>query len=126
MATVKSQSILFLVLNLLVSLVLSNASAAVGGRKTEAAVIPGWWPIEDLNAPEVKELAKFALAEHNKKAGSSLEFGHVLRGETQAVSGTNYWLIIAAKDGAVSGTYDAIVLVKPSKHFKKLVSFKKL
>ncbi|KAI8524980.1 hypothetical protein RHMOL_Rhmol13G0191900 [Rhododendron molle] len=120
--TIKSESII-LILTLLVPLVLSDVSAAVGGRK--AAMVGGWRQIKDLNAPEVQEAAQFAVTEYNKEAGTHLDYQSVVSGETQVVAGTNYRLMIAAKDGAVPGNYEAVVWVKPWAHYKNLTSFRK-
>lgn len=121
--TIKSKSVI-LILTLLVPLVLSDVSATAGGRK--APLMGGWRQIKDLNAPEVQEAAQFAVTEYNKEAGANLEYQKVVNGETQVVAGTNYRLVIAAKDGAVSGNYKAVVWVKPWAHFKNLTSFTKV
>ncbi|KAG5516307.1 hypothetical protein RHGRI_037125 [Rhododendron griersonianum] len=102
--TIKSESII-LILTLLFPL---DVSAAVGGRKA-AAMAGGWRQIKDLNAPEVQEAAQFAITEYNKEAATNLEYQRVVSGETQVVDGTNYRLVIAAKDGAISGNYEAVV-----------------
>ncbi|KAL6990665.1 hypothetical protein U1Q18_008784 [Sarracenia purpurea var. burkii] len=125
MTTLRSQSAL-LMLNIFVPFILSGVSAAVGDRKSPAVAVGRWRPIKNLNAPEVQDVAQFAVAEHNKEASSSLEFQRVVRGETQVVSGTNYRLVIETKDGAVSENYEAVVWVKPWEHYRNLTSFKKL
>lgn len=119
--TIKSESII-LILTLLVPL---DVSAAVGGPKA-AAMAGGWRQIKDLNAPEVQEAAQFAVTEYNKEAATNLEYQRVANGETQVVDGTNYRLVIAAKDGAISGNYEAVVWVKPWAHYRNLTSFRKV
>lgn len=118
--TIKSESSIILILTLLVPLVLSDVSAV---RK--AALVGGWRQIKDLNAPEVQEAAQFAVTEHNKEAGTNLEYQRVVKGETQVVAGTNYRLVIAAKDGTVTKNYEAVVWVKPWAHYRNLTSFTK-
>ncbi|KAA8520188.1 hypothetical protein F0562_014444 [Nyssa sinensis] len=106
--TVKSQYLL-LVLPLLA--IFFNVSAAVGGRKE--ALVGGWSPIENPKDPQVREIGEFAVNEHNKQAKTDLKFDSVVRGETQVVAGTNYRLIIAAKEGGVLNNYQAVVWDKP-------------
>ncbi|XP_058198973.1 cysteine proteinase inhibitor 1-like [Rhododendron vialii] len=120
--TLKSQS-LILLLSLLSPFLLS--AAALGGNQASTP-LGGWQPIENVSAPEVIETAQFAVAEHNKKADSTLKFRSVVRGEYQVVAGMNYRLIIAAKDGGVAGKYEAVVYVRPWEHYKSLTSFTKV
>lgn len=89
-------------------------------------MVGGWRQIKDLNAPEVQEAAQFAVTEYNKEAATNLEYQRVVNGETQVVAGTNYRLVIAAKDGAISGNYEAVVWVKPWAHYRNLTSFRKV
>ncbi|XAR53853.1 hypothetical protein NMG60_11022555 [Bertholletia excelsa] len=119
--TPKSLSSLFTLLILVATFVLfADALGEAGG-------LGGWQRIENLNDPEVQDVAKYAVTEHNKQAGTDLKFQKVVRGETQVVSGVNYRLEIAAKDGAGgSGRYRAVVWVKPWQHFKNLTSFEKI
>ncbi|KAF7149948.1 hypothetical protein RHSIM_Rhsim02G0099800 [Rhododendron simsii] len=83
-------------------------------------------PIKNVSAPEVIETAQFAVAEHNKKADSTLKFRSVVRGEYQVVAGMNYRLIIAAKDGGIAGKFEAVVYARPWAHYKRLTSFTKV
>ncbi|KAL7212361.1 hypothetical protein ACSBR2_015113 [Camellia fascicularis] len=129
--TLKSKSIpllltLTLTLTLLVPFVLSDVSAAYGGRKEAAGAVGGWLLIKNLKAAEVQEVAQFAVSGHNKQANAKLVLERVVRGETKVVSGTNYRLVIAAKDGGVTSKYEAIVWVKPREHYRNLTSFIKL
>ncbi|KAH7858713.1 hypothetical protein Vadar_027042 [Vaccinium darrowii] len=77
-------------------------SAAFSGNQEASAPLGGWRPIENVTAPEVIEVAQFAVAEHNNQTGSMLKFERVVSGEYQVVAGENYRLIIAAMDGAVA------------------------
>lgn len=90
---------------------------------SQRAVTGGWWPIEDTKDSTVQEIGKFAVSEHNKEADTGLKYVDVLSGETQVVAGTNYRLVIAAKDGVVSNKYQAVVWDKPWLKFRNLTSF---
>ncbi|XP_075521574.1 cysteine proteinase inhibitor 1-like [Primulina tabacum] len=86
-------------------------------------------PIPNVNVPEVLEIARFAVSEHNKKANVQLEFVKAVKGETQVVEGTNYRLVIIANDkaaGNAPGNYEAVVWDMPWKHFRELSSFVKV
>ncbi|XP_057499459.1 cysteine proteinase inhibitor 1-like [Actinidia eriantha] len=115
----KSQQTL-LILTLLVPYLFS---AALGGRNE---AVGGWQPIKDLSAPEVQDVAQFAVTEHNKEASTNLELASVVKGEKQVVSGINYRLTILAEDGGNSGNYVAVVWVRPWLHSRNLTSFEKL
>ncbi|KAL3845466.1 hypothetical protein ACJIZ3_002869 [Penstemon smallii] len=95
------------------------ATAAFG-----ISIVGHWRPIENPNDPGVVEIAKFAVAEHNKEAHAALGFVSVVKGETQVVAGTKYRLVISAKDGSATKNYDALVWDKPWEKFRKLVFFK--
>ncbi|KAK4492811.1 hypothetical protein RD792_000136 [Penstemon davidsonii] len=43
-----------------------------------------WLPLQNPNDPHVVEIAKFAVAEHNKEAKASLVFITVVKGERQS------------------------------------------
>nr|WFP52518.1 cystatin [Aristotelia chilensis] len=88
-------------------------------------LVGGWTPIKNVKDPHVKEIGEFAVDAYNKGSKAALKFETVISGETQVVSGTNYKLIVAAKDGeAVSKNYEAVVWEKPWVNFKNLTSFK--
>ncbi|GMY36707.1 cysteine proteinase inhibitor 5-like [Fagus crenata] len=106
---------------LLTLLILSIYSTALGGR---GSVVGGWQPIQDISDPHVTEIGEYAVDEYNKESKSELSFVSVVKGETQVVSGTNYRLTVAAKDGDVTNNYEAIVWEKPWESFKNLTSFK--
>ncbi|XP_059317738.1 cysteine proteinase inhibitor 1-like [Lycium ferocissimum] len=101
-----------------------HTSAALGGGK--GGLLGGWSPITDTNDRQVVEIGKFAVDEHNKEAESKLLFKRVVKGETQVVAGTNYRLVISAKDGSHSDKYLATVWDKPWENYRNLTSFKKL
>ncbi|KAG6641870.1 cysteine proteinase inhibitor 5 [Carya illinoinensis] len=95
-------------------------STAAGPR---GPLVGGWQPIKNVKDPHVKEIGEFAVSEYNKASSASLKFQNVVKGETQVVSGTNYRLVVVAKDGGVTKNYQAIVWEKPWENFKKLTSF---
>ncbi|MCD7454462.1 hypothetical protein HAX54_024901 [Datura stramonium] len=74
-----------------------HASASLGGGK--GGLLGGWTPITDTKDRHVVEIGKFAVDQHNKESESNLVFKRVVKGETQVVAGTNYRLVISAKDG---------------------------
>ncbi|XP_043692776.1 uncharacterized protein LOC122643193 [Telopea speciosissima] len=84
----------------------------------------GWQPLKDVNDPEVQEIGKFAVTEHNKEAKVDLQFGAVKKGEFQLVNGRNYRLLVTAKDHNIESDYNAKVYVDLT-NTKKLVSFTK-
>ncbi|XP_047326312.1 cysteine proteinase inhibitor 1-like [Impatiens glandulifera] len=94
--------------------------------KVNSAALGGWEPISDPKDSEIVEIGKYAISEYNIEAKTTLEFNSVVKGDTQVVAGTNYRLVIAAKDGEVVGKYEAIVWDKPWEKFRKLISFQKL
>ncbi|KAH9685368.1 hypothetical protein KPL70_013931 [Citrus sinensis] len=87
-------------------------------------MVGGWKPIEDPKEKHVMEIGQFAVTEYNKRSKSALKFESVEKGETQVVSGTNYWLILVVKDGPSTKKFEAVVWEKPWEHFKSLTSFK--
>ncbi|KAK4439439.1 Cysteine proteinase inhibitor 1 [Sesamum alatum] len=120
----KSPSLLFVFLAILLVSALSEASP-VWKRKT---AVGGWQSIDNPKDPQVVEIANFAVTEHNKEASTALAFEAVVKGEKQVVAGTNYRLVIAAKDGSATSSkqYQAVVWDKPLQKFRKLVSFEEI
>ncbi|KAM1154808.1 hypothetical protein ACFX19_037751 [Malus domestica] len=95
----------------------------------------GWWPIENISDPHVKEIAEFAVSEYNEQAKgqNKLAFERVVRGDRQLVAGMNYRLVISAKnksvadpDDATPAEYEGIVWERTWLHFKQLTSFHRL
>lgn len=105
---------------LLVASPVPNVSAA------KVSLVGRWQPIKEPKDPYVQEIGKFAVTEHNKEAKTNLVYKTVIKGETQVVAGTNYRLIISAKDGASSDEYQAVVWDKPWEHFRNLTSFQNI
>ncbi|KAF5742117.1 Cysteine proteinase inhibitor 5 [Tripterygium wilfordii] len=89
-----------------------------------AALVGGWGPIKDLNDPHVKEIADFAVTEHNKAANASLKLQSVVHGEEQVVAGTNYKLVLEVMDGKAKKKFEVVVWEKPWQHFMNVTSFK--
>lgn len=79
---------------------------------TAAQAASDWQTMPDVNAPKVRELADFAVAEHNRKIGRIVNLDKILTAEQQVVDGgMNYRLYINVS-GFTTGTYKAIVLEK--------------
>ncbi|KAK6774886.1 hypothetical protein RDI58_025887 [Solanum bulbocastanum] len=92
--TIKLFSVFSLTLSIiLISSIFFHFSAALGG------VAGGWTPLNDVNSPDVVAIGQFAVNEHNKEAGTKLQFQSITKGESQVVAGINYRLVINAKDG---------------------------
>ncbi|KAL0306949.1 UNVERIFIED_CONTAM: Cysteine proteinase inhibitor 1 [Sesamum radiatum] len=100
----------------------------VASPLNEAFPVGGWKPIDNPKDPKVVEIANFAVTEHNKVARTALAFESVVKGETQVVAGTNYRLVIAAKDGSAADSkqYRALVWDKPWLKFRILLSFEEI
>ncbi|KAF9623976.1 hypothetical protein IFM89_007419 [Coptis chinensis] len=91
---------------LLLSLIFFQVSTGSFGVSRMGRV-GGWTPIKDIKDPEVQDIGKFAVTEHNKEEKTELRFVQVVRGESQVVAGFNYRLILAAVDGSVTTNYQA-------------------
>ncbi|KFK26534.1 hypothetical protein AALP_AA8G261400 [Arabis alpina] len=91
----------------------------------EGGLLGGWKPIKDVSDPNVVDIAKYAISEHNKVSKPGLVYEKVVQGKQQVVAGTKYSLVIAAKSrGGGSKNYEAVVWDKPYEKFRKLESFK--
>ncbi|MCE5167191.1 hypothetical protein HAX54_041840, partial [Datura stramonium] len=88
---------IFGTLLVVIATILLHVSDAQGGRKE--VIVGGGKPITDVTAPEIVEIGKFAVDEHNKKAKTNLVFQKIIKGESQVVEGIHYQLVIMAKDG---------------------------
>ncbi|XP_047326316.1 cysteine proteinase inhibitor 1-like [Impatiens glandulifera] len=88
----------------------------------------GWSPISNPNKPIFGVIGKFAVSEHNTEAKTNLKFVKVVKGDIEvAVGGTEYRLVIAAKNGGAIGNYKALVLeTTGTTKFRKLSYFTKL
>ncbi|KAL3820806.1 hypothetical protein ACJIZ3_006711 [Penstemon smallii] len=120
---VKSRSILFVLLTILVASISYQTSAKGVGSNN----VGGWKPVPSTKDRYVVSIAKFALAEHNKRANDALVFVAVVKGELLTAGGKKYKLEISAKEaGAASKNYEAVVLDRHWKKPRQLTSFKKL
>lgn len=101
---------------LLLPLLLVTIYSALGAITIgEAAgkTYPGDWEPININNGNVKDIAKFAVAQHDKKYKAKLQLSRVLKAEYQAVaSGIDYKLILEILDGRAKVKYEAIVLEK--------------
>ncbi|PHU16834.1 Cysteine proteinase inhibitor 1 [Capsicum chinense] len=120
---IKFNPILGTLILVVIVTVLLHVCDAQGGLRV-VVIVGGWKPITNLTDPEVVEIGKFAVDEHNKEAKTKLEYQEIIKGESQVVSGTNYRLIITAKDGDSPHNYLAEVWNKPWKKFRNLTSFR--
>ncbi|GLT55644.1 hypothetical protein SLA2020_287470 [Shorea laevis] len=76
------------------------------------------------NSVKIENLARFAVAEHNKKENSALEFKKVVNAKEQVVSGMMYYITLEAMDGDKKKVYEAKVWEKPWLNFKEVQEFK--
>ncbi|CAL9074166.1 unnamed protein product [Musa acuminata var. zebrina] len=112
--------LLFLLLSAVVS-----TSHALASAPSSRKALGGWTPIKNTDDPHVREIAEFAIAEHNNQANASLALSKVVKGETQVVAGTNYRLVLQVKDASGARVkYQAVVWEKPWENFRQLTSFK--
>ncbi|CAL0301102.1 unnamed protein product [Lupinus luteus] len=51
-----------------------------------SAIIGGWTPIKNINDPHVKEIANFAVTEHNKQSRDKLKLGSISKEFSNLVS----------------------------------------
>ncbi|KAG6402306.1 hypothetical protein SASPL_139184 [Salvia splendens] len=112
-------------------LMLAGMTAAAVSSISKAAMaeqlLGGWTPVKDPSAPEYFQLATFAVSEGNKRIEEALTLESVLKVETQVVAGTNYRLILTARDQRPkSNNYEAIVFSQAAPTSLQLTSFKPL
>ncbi|PRQ29133.1 putative Cystatin domain-containing protein [Rosa chinensis] len=114
---------------LLLSLFLFGFLLAVGAVSFDASfgpVVGAPWPV-NINDPEVKEIAEFAVSEFNKESGKTLVFQKVVSGLGQDVAGVTYDLVIAVRDESLPSSpivnYACYVWERSWENFRKLESF---
>ncbi|KAL3848988.1 hypothetical protein ACJIZ3_010870 [Penstemon smallii] len=116
--------------SLLVFLLVSIlATATFDGVKGTSLI--AWLPLQNPNDPHVVENAKFAVAEHNKEAKTSLVFITVVKGERQSgesqlIFGSKYRLLISAKDGGATAPKNYQAVVSERRWGKELISFQEI
>ncbi|KAL0284267.1 UNVERIFIED_CONTAM: Cysteine proteinase inhibitor A [Sesamum radiatum] len=82
-------------------------------------------PIPVEVTPEINDLGRFAVEEHNKRERTLLAFKKVLSAERQLVKGYNYYLTLeAANELEKVHLYEATVFVSGENNFKELTEFK--
>ncbi|KAJ9566353.1 hypothetical protein OSB04_002319 [Centaurea solstitialis] len=79
----------------------------------------GAWDVEEYY---LKELGEYAVATHNLESQHQLTFQKVI--DCDHLSKLNHKLTIAASEGGVTHTYEAVVCYKPWDQYKELISFK--
>ncbi|XP_074561991.1 putative cysteine proteinase inhibitor 7 [Curcuma longa] len=104
----------------------SDSSRQLLSFTRQPGVLVGEWePIRNASGdPEVRGIAEFAVAEHNREAKRQLRFVSVVEGEEQVVAGMKYRLVLRARDGGgKEAEYEAVVWEKALKKFRQLISF---
>ncbi|KAL9155759.1 hypothetical protein ABFS82_09G026900 [Erythranthe guttata] len=88
-------------------------------------MVGGWFPIVNLNDPEIVKAAKFALKKYNETAHTKLHLLRLISGEMQIVQGSNLKLVIEANDGlpVAPGIYKAFIFARPSKRNRFVLKF---
>lgn len=79
-------------------------------------------PVYGVEKTYFKELGEYAVACHNLVSQQQLTFQKVI--SCDSLPGFSHKLTIAAADGAVTHTYEAVVCYKPIIQYTKLISFK--
>ncbi|KAF8414208.1 hypothetical protein HHK36_002208 [Tetracentron sinense] len=106
------------------NLLLHGASAV---RVRDASLIIGdWEPVKDVKDSHIREIGQFAVSEHNKETNNKLQFGIVVSGKFQIVSGINYRLNISAIHLSEANMYEVEVFEQEWKKIMKLTSFKQI
>ncbi|KAM0824179.1 hypothetical protein ACQ4PT_070380 [Festuca glaucescens] len=76
------------------------------------------------DGPEAVDLARFAVAEHNRKTNAAVEFERLLKVRQQVVAGRLHYFIIEAKEGEARKLYKAIVWERAWEKYRGLRDFK--
>lgn len=77
------------------------------------AVPGGWSPITNINDPYVRQIAEFAVNDHDKRTGQNFKLQRVIKGQSQVVAGVRYDLTFAVTDGSASHIIEATVQDQP-------------
>nr|XP_028946349.1 cysteine proteinase inhibitor 1-like [Malus domestica] len=98
---------LLLILTTLFYLSIAATAYGVGGGREEHHYPPGYqplrggyYPIENLNNPHLREIMDFAVSEYNKIHDKKLVFQKLVRGESQIIAGICYKLFIEVVDSS--------------------------
>ncbi|TQD80446.1 hypothetical protein C1H46_034036 [Malus baccata] len=99
--------LLLLILTALFYLSVATTTYEVGGGREEHHYPPeyqpprgGYYPIENLNDPHLREIVDFAVSEYNKIHDKKLVFQKLVQGESQAIAGIYYKLFIEVVDSS--------------------------
>jgi len=84
--------------NSIIHLVISALLVVFAGNDASAGLPGGYQPIE-LNQPEVKAAADFAVQEQGKREGLALRLKAIAQAEEQVVAGMNYRLTLTVNKG---------------------------
>ncbi|CAL5353965.1 unnamed protein product [Camellia sinensis] len=94
-------------------------------NSSERAICGGITEVKDAeNSLDMASLARFAVAEHNKKENACLEFSKVVNAKQQVVAGMMYYITLEATNGGQKKAYEAKVWEKSWMKFKELQEFK--
>ncbi|KAL4629079.1 hypothetical protein ACB092_05G283600 [Castanea dentata] len=116
----KAQKYCFYLLTLLIIPIYATAK---GGKHSGLDALDDWQPITNVNDEAVKKIGQFAVYEYNRNSKSNLVFDKVVSGESRFSDGTYYRLVLAAKNGAKTRNYKAIVFDQPWSYTRKLTNF---
>ncbi|XP_022147176.1 cysteine proteinase inhibitor 1-like [Momordica charantia] len=100
--------------------------AAAAAAPPSPHAVGTYEPIDDVNAPYIQEIARYACIEYNRRQGHSSTpyvYQKVVSGERQVVSGTNYKLILNVTINKQIHNYEVIVYDKPWESYRNLTSF---
>jgi hypothetical protein len=87
-------------------------------------IADGWKQIPNINAPDVQEIARWAVAEHARQTNDRLQLKRVVSGMYQVVAGKNFRLRIdTANIDGKDRMYITEVFDQPWTHTRKLNSF---
>ncbi|MCO5570846.1 hypothetical protein L7F22_024574 [Adiantum nelumboides] len=87
------------------------------------ATLGGITEAQHHDNPQVADLAKFAVDEHNSRQNAQLSFVRLVSAKTQVVSGMMYHMIVEVESGGLKKLYEAKVWEKAWENFKSLESF---
>jgi Aspartic acid proteinase inhibitor len=71
--------------------------------------VPGGYSGVNLNDPDVKAAAEFAVAEQGRRDGVALSLLDIVQGQKQVVAGLNYKICIRARSGSTTRTAVAVI-----------------
>ncbi|KAI5065149.1 hypothetical protein GOP47_0020339 [Adiantum capillus-veneris] len=87
------------------------------------AMLGGTAEVKHHDRPEVAELARYAVDEHNSRQNAKLSFVRLVSAKTQVVAGVLYHMVVEAESEGRKNLYEAKVWEKAWENFKSLESF---